>query len=275
MRSGLARLILGGAAGYLIVLVVVALLADVIAPYSPEFRAPGALLAAPSADHLLGTDQQGRDLLTLLIFGARVALLIGFGATLLSMTIGIPIGLISGWQRGLIDSILMGLAEVVFAFPGILLAILLVFITQEPSIFNIMIALSATGWAGWARLTRGQVLQENEKEYVNMALTAGAGRVRILSMHILPNIASILLVQMSFATGAAILAESSLSFLGLGPQNVPSWGSMLSEGAALFICSPYVASFSGLAIFLAVLSFNVVGDRLRDALAQADPLAQG
>jgi peptide/nickel transport system permease protein len=119
------------------------------------------------------------------------------------------------------------------------------------------------------------VLQENEKEYVNMALTAGAGRVRVLSMHILPNIASILLVQMSFATGAAILAESSLSFLGLGPQNVPSWGSMLSEGAALFICSPYVASFSGLAIFLAVLSFNVVGDRLRDALAQADPLTQG
>ncbi len=168
----------------------------------------------------------------------------------------------------------MGLSEVVFAFPGILLAILLVFITQQPSIANIMLALAATGWAGWARLVRGQVLQESEKEYVNLATTAGAGTSRILFRHILPNIMSVILVQVSFAVGAAILAESSLSFLGLGPQDVASWGSLLSEGAALFVCSPYVATFSGLAIFMSVLSFNIIGDRLRDRLAQPDPITR-
>lgn len=274
-RARLGRLTLYAAAGYIVVVMFTALAADFVAPYSPDFRQESQLLAPPSLEHALGTDEQGRDILTLLLYGARVALLVGFGATVISMCIGIPMGLISGWFRGAVDSLLMGLSEVVFAFPGILLAILLVFITQKPSILNIMLALSATGWAGWARLVRGQVLQESEKDYVNMAITAGAGTPRILTVHILPNIMSVVLVQLSFAIGAAILAESSLSFLGLGPQDMPSWGSMLSEGAALFICSPYVATFSGLAIFLSVLSFNIVGDRLRDRLAQPDPVARG
>ncbi len=274
MRAILRNGLLWIAATFVGLLFLTALLADVVSPYAPKDRSDSALLAPPTTTHVLGTDQQGRDTLSLLLHGARVALLVGFGATLLSMSIGIPLGLFSGWRGGLVDSALMGLSEVVFAFPGILLAILLVFITQQPSITNIMLALSATGWAGWARLVRGQVLQESEKEYVNLATTAGAGTIRILFRHILPNIMSVVLVQVSFAVGAAILAESSLSFLGLGPQDVASWGSLLSEGAALFVCSPYVATFSGLAIFLSVLSFNIIGDRLRDRLAQPDPITR-
>ena len=270
MRRRFARRVAGLSLGFILLMVLIALGADFIAPCSPDFRSAGQLLAAPSADHLLGTDQQGRDVLTLLLHGARVAVLVGFGASFLSMLIGIPLGLISGYRGGFVDSAIMGLAEIVFAFPGILLAILLVFITQKPSIFNIMFALSATGWAGWARLVRGQVLHEREKDYVDSARTAGAGTPRILVIHILPNVTSVLLVQASFAIGSAILAESSLSFLGLGPQDMPSWGSMLSEGAALFICSPYLATFSGLAIFLSVLSFNLLGDRLRDRFAQPE-----
>jgi peptide/nickel transport system permease protein len=250
-------------------LVLLALLAPWVAPYGPQARGI-ELLADPGPDHLLGTDQQGRDILTLLLFGSRVALLVGFGATLLSMTLGIPLGLISGYKGGAVDSMIMGICEVVFSFPGILLAILLVFITQSPSVVNVMVALSATGWAGWARLVRGQVLQERTRDYVLMARTAGAGTPRILFRHILPNTVSVLLVQFSFAVGSALLAESSLSFLGLGPQDLPSWGSLLSEGAALFVCSPWMATFSGLAIFVSVLSFNVIGDRLRDRFAQPD-----
>lgn len=270
----LSRLPLWLAVLFLGLVVLVALGADFLSPYNYEFRQQGLLLSGPVQGHVLGTDGQGRDILALLFYGARVALLVGFGATAISMCIGIPLGLLSGWFRGAADAALMGFTEVVFAFPGILLAILLVFITQEPSVFNIMLALSATGWAGWARLTRGQVLQEREKEYITSARVVGAGTGRILFVHILPNIVSTLLVQLSFAVGSAVLAESSLSFLGLGPQDVPSWGSMLSDGAALFVCSPYMATFSGLAIFLSVLSFNIIGDRLRDRFAQADPMVR-
>lgn len=273
MRRLLQQGLLGLALTFVSALFAIALLADFVAPYTPHHRSETDLLSAPSTDHVLGTDQQGRDTLTLLLHGTRVAVLVGFGATLLSMIIGLPLGLFSGWRGGAVDSALMGVTEVVFAFPGILLAILLVFITQQPSIANVMLALSATGWAGWARLVRGQVLQEREKDYVSLATTAGAGTPRILFVHLLPNILSVVLVQMSFAIGAAILAESSLSFLGLGPQDMASWGSLLSEGAALFVCSPYVATFSGLAIFMSVLSFNIIGDRLRDRVARTDPTA--
>ncbi|MBM4354738.1 MAG: ABC transporter permease [Deltaproteobacteria bacterium] len=269
MRGRMGRTVFLLSLGAVGLLALLALLAPWVAPYTPQFRG-SELLARPSAAHFLGTDQQGRDILTLLLYGGRVALLVGFGATLLSMLLGIPLGLISGYKGGKVDAFVMGICEVVFSFPGILLAILLVFITQQPSVGNVVVALSATGWAGWARLVRGQVLQEKHRDYVLMARTAGAGTPRILLHHILPNLASVLLVQFSFAVGSALLAESSLSFLGLGPQNLPSWGSLLSEGAALFVCSPWMATFSGLAIFVSVLSFNVIGDRLRDRFAQPD-----
>ena len=262
-------------AAFVGVLVATALLADVLAPYPAERRQEDLLLAAPQAEHVLGTDDQGRDVLARLVFGTRAVVLVGFGATLVSMLIGIPLGLLSGWRRGMADRLLMGLSEVAFAFPGILLAILLVFLTQRPSVANVVLALSATGWAGWARLVRGQVLVEREKDYVKQAQVAGASTGRIVFVHILPNVASVILVQTGFSIAAAVLAESSLSFLGLGPQEVPSWGAMLSDGAALFISSPYVAVFSGLAIFLSVLSFNVLGDHLRDRLAQPDPVSRG
>lgn len=265
-------LILSG--GFVLAMVLAALLADILSPFAPDARFSHLLLSPPDATHWLGTDEQGRDVFTLLLHGARVALLVGLGSTLISMLIGVPLGMWSGWRRGFVDSGLMGISEVVFAFPGILLAILLVFITQSPSVWNVVLALSATGWAGWARLVRGQMLQERERDYVRAAQTMGVGVLRTWTIHILPNIASVLLVQLSFSVGSAILAESSLSFIGLGPQDVPSWGAMLSDGAALFICSPWVATVSGIAIFLAVLSFNIIGDRLRDWLDQSDPIVR-
>ncbi len=273
-RQHVSHVPLGISGGFVLAMAVAAVLADALAPFALDARFSHLLLSPPDATHWLGTDEQGRDVLTLLLHGARVALLVGLGSTLVSMLIGVPLGMWSGWRRGWVDSALMGISEVVFAFPGILLAILLVFITQRPSVWNVVLALSATGWAGWARLVRGQMLQERERDYVRAAQTMGVGVPRIWLVHILPNIASVLLVQLSFSVGSAILAESSLSFLGLGPQELPSWGGMLSDGAALFICSPWVATFSGIAIFLAVLSFNIIGDRLRDWLDQSDPIVR-
>jgi ABC-type dipeptide/oligopeptide/nickel transport system permease subunit len=263
-RSVAARLSLA----FIGLLVLCAAGADVIAPCPVEQRTADRLLDSPSAEHLLGTDAQGRDVLSLIVHASRVAVIVGVGTTLLSMLVGIPVGLLAGFSGGILDAVLMGTSEVVFAFPGILLALLLVFITQNPTVWTLVVALGATGWAGWARLTRGQVLQERGKDYILLARTAGAGTPRILAIHILPNITSVLLVQVSFSVGTAILAESSLSFIGLGPQDAPSWGAMLSEGAALFLCSPYMATFSGLAVFLSVLAFNIVGDRLRDHAAR-------
>ena len=254
------------AAAYLILLLSVSLAAPLIAPIGPGERDLEALLEPPSSAHPLGTDAEGRDLAAQILHGGRTALVVGLGTVLLSLAVGLPLGLLSGWLGGAFDLALMGVVEVFFAFPGILLAMLLIFLTQSPSTFNVVAALSATGWAGYARLVRGQVLAERRRPYVTAAGALGAGPLRIMGIHLLPNVASPIIVQATFGMAAAILAEASLSFLGLGAQEVPSWGGLLNQGAALFVSSPHVATAAGLAILGTVLSINVLGDVLRDRL---------
>mgnify|MGYP002641726880 CR=1 FL=1 len=254
------------AAGFLIGLLAVSLAAPLLSPLGPGDRDLESLLEAPSRDHVLGTDAEGRDLATQILHGGRTALIVGVSTVLLSLALGLPLGLLSGWLGGTFDLILMGVVEIFFAFPGILLAMLLIFLTQSPSTGNVVVALSATGWAGYARLVRGQVLVERQRPYVTAARALGVGPLRLMGIHLLPNIASPVIVQATFGMAAAILAEASLSFLGLGPQDVPSWGGLLNQGAALFVSSPHVATTAGLAILATVLSINVLGDVLRDRL---------
>lgn len=254
------------AAVFLAVLVLVSAAAPLIAPIRAGDRDLTALLQGPSPGHVLGTDAEGRDLAAQILHGGRTALLVGLTTVLLSLAIGLPLGLLSGWLGGTFDLVLMGVVEVFFAFPGILLAMLLIFLTSSPSIGNVVVALSATGWAGYARLVRGQVLVERGRPYVSAARALGAGPIRLMGIHLLPNVASPVIIQATFGMAAAILAEASLSFLGLGPQDVPSWGGLLNQGAALFVSSPHVATAAGLAILATVLSINVLGDVLRDRL---------
>ena len=160
----------------------------------------------------------------------------------------------------------MRVTEVLMAFPGILLAILLIFITQEPTLLAVIGALSVSGWAGYARLVRGQVLLEREKEYVEAARALGYTRAKIIFQEVLPNVLAPVIVQATFGVAGAILAEASLSFLGLGPQDSPSWGALLDQGASYFLLTPHLAIFPGLAIMFTVLGINFVGDGLRDML---------
>ncbi|MBM4370256.1 MAG: ABC transporter permease [Deltaproteobacteria bacterium] len=259
------------AAAFLLVLVLVAAAAPLLAPLRPGDRDLTALLEPPGRGHPLGTDGEGRDLAAQLVHGARTALVVGISTVLLSLAVGVPLGLLSGWLGGPVDLALMGLTEVFFAFPGILLAMLLIFLAESPSTLHVVAALSATGWAGYARLVRGSVLSERARPYVTAARALGVGPLRLLAVHLLPNVAGPLIVQATFGMAAAILAEASLSFLGLGPQDVPSWGAILDQGAALFVASPHVATAAGLAILGTVLSINVLGDALRDRL---DPTSE-
>jgi len=248
-----------------------ALAAPLLAPYSLADRDDSALLAPPSLVHPLGTDEDGADVLTQLLHGARVAVAVGVLTVAVSLALGLLAGLTAGYAGGWVDEILMRLTEVLLSFPGILLAILIIFVTQEPSTLSVVFALSATGWAGYARLVRAQALLVARHEFVTAARCLGAGPVRIAVRHILPNVLGPVIVQATFGVATAILAEASLSFLGLGPQGSPSWGAMLEQGAALFVKSPTLALAPGLAIVLTVMGVNLLGDALRDRL---DPHAQ-
>jgi peptide/nickel transport system permease protein len=264
MRRRPYRLWVG--AGIVGALVVVGLLGPLVAPYAPEARDAGAILSSPSAEHWLGADEEGRDILTLLIHGARVALLVGLGAVLVSALLGTAVGLISGYARGLVDVLLQRLIEVVFAFPGILLAILIVFVTGRPSVLSVVAALAATGWAGYARLVRGQVLSRREEPYVMATRVLGLPLQNVLLRHVLPSVAGSVVVLMTFQLATAILAETGLSYLGLGPQDGTSWGGLLEQGAVLFVKSPLIGLSAGLSIAVTVIGVNLLGDHLRDWL---------
>lgn len=246
--------------------ILVALLAPWIAPYALDQVDIARQLDPPSAAHLLGTDESGRDVLTMLLYGARVAMLVGFCTVGISATLGVALGAISGYFGGWVDEVFMRLTEILMAFPGILLAILIIFITQEPSLWAVVGALTVSGWAGYARLVRGQVLSERERDYVEAARALGLSTPRIIFRHILPNTLAPVIVQATFGIAGAILAEASLSFLGLGPQDSPSWGAMLDQGASYFLLTPHLAIAPGLAIMITVLGMNFLGDGLRDLL---------
>lgn len=246
--------------------IAVALLAPVLAPHGPWDIDLASELAGPSARHWLGAGENGIDVLTHVLYGARVSLIVSLFAVLLSAGIGVVLGGIAGYAGGLVDEGLMRVVDVLLAFPGILLAIFITAV-MGPSLMNVVFALTVTGWTGYARLMRGQLLTLREREYVQAARVLGAGHSRILFRHLLPNAAGPLLVQATFAVPGVILAEASLSFLGLGvPPGTPSWGALVDQGTQYLLVAPHIALFPGIALAIVVLGFNFLGDALRDAM---------
>jgi len=258
-------LLLAGA-GIVAGMSLLALLAPLIAPYSPTAINAEALLQAPSWAHPLGTDALGRDVLSRMLYGARVSLWVGFVAVGLSVTIGLALGLMAGYAGGLTDEIVMRGVDVMLCFPSFFL-ILAVIAFLEPSLLNIMIVIGLTSWMGVARLVRAETLSLRSRDFVLAARVAGAGPLRILTLHVLPNAAAPVLVSATLGVAGAILVESSLSFLGLGVQPpMPSWGNILMEGKDVLEIAPWLSFFPGLAILLTVLGYNLLGESLRDVL---------
>ncbi len=244
--------------------IIPALLAPWIVPFDPEEMVLSEQLQLPSWNHPLGQDQNGSDILSRLLMGARISLYVGFWVIGISGGIGIAVGLISGYYGGWLDVIIMRIVDVLLAFPGLLLAIALVAVLG-PNLNNVIIALTVLGWVSYARLVRGQVLSVKEQEYVLASQTSGISDARVMVRHILPNVIQPVIVQATFNLAGTIIAESSLSFLGLGvPPGTPSWGTMLSEGKDVLIEAPHVSIFPGLAIMLVVMVCNMLGDALRD-----------
>ena len=259
-------------------LVLVALLAFIaataplIAPADPLKQELSQRLRPPSAEHWLGTDQLGRDLLSRMIYGARISLLIGLVVVGLAAGVGIFVGLLAGFSGGWLDESLMRLTDVFFAFPALILA-MAISGALGPSLTNAMIAIAIVSWPVYARLVRAQVLSLRELEYVEASRSLGASSGRIMWQHILPNTLSPLLVQASFDMGAAILAAAGLSFIGFGTQPpTPEWGIMVSDGRNYIATHPWLSLYPGLAILITVAAFNLIGDGLRDAL---DPRLRG
>lgn len=244
-----------------------ALFAPYIAPQDPaDINLPNRL-ATPSTLHWCGTDELGRDIFSRLIYGARISMLVGSCVVTGSLLLGLVIGAIAGYYGGRIDRFVNVVVMNAFlSFPGILLAIAFVAF-RGPGIFNLVLALALGGWVGYARLVRAQVLAAREKEYVEAARAVGANDWRIIVHHILPNIIQPVIVQAAIGMAGAILAEATMSFLGLGvPPPTASWGSMLNDGRAHLFDAPHLVLFPALAVMLAVLSFNFIGDALRDYL---------
>jgi peptide/nickel transport system permease protein len=257
------------AVGALLVVVFVccALFAPILAPQSPAHIDLPNRLTTPSSAHWFGTDELGRDILSRIIFGARISMLVGGSVVSLSLLIGLIVGSVSGYYGGLLDRFINIIVMNAFlSFPGILLAIAFVAF-RGPGLFNLILALSLGGWIGYARLVRAQILAVREREFVEAARALGAGDVRILVRHILPNIIQPVIVQSAIGLAGAILAEATMSFLGLGvPPPTASWGSMLNDARVHLFDAPHLVLFPAATVMLAVLSFNFIGDALRDLL---------
>jgi peptide/nickel transport system permease protein len=244
---------------------VCALLAPLLAPYDPLLQDLGSRLRPPSAEHWLGTDSLGRDIASRILYGARISLIIGVVVVTVAGVVGTAIGLVAGYAGGLVDDALMRLTEVFLAFPALILAMAIAG-ALGPSLTNAIIAIAAVTWAVYARLVRGQILSLRRREFVEAARAIGASRTRIVVRHLLPNALAPLMIQASFDLGSSIIAAAGLSFIGFGAQPpTPEWGVMISEGRNYISTQPWLSLFPGLAILLAVGSFNLLGDGLRDA----------
>src|SRR6266536_1506166 len=252
---------------FIVVFVAFALFAPWIAPQDPASIHLPLRLDPPSSAHWFGTDELGRDILSRVIYGARISMLVGSCVVLTSLALGLIIGSIAGYYGGAIDRFVnVVLMNAFLSFPGILLAIAFIAF-RGPGIFNLVLALSLGGWVGYARLVRGQVLAAREREFVEAARALGAGDLRIVTRHILPNIIQPVIVQAAIGMAGAILAEATMSFLGLGvPPPTASWGTMLNDGRGHLFDAPHLVLFPAVAVMLAVLSFNFIGDALRDLL---------
>jgi len=269
-RRALRRLLRrrGAVVGLVVIaaFVLLAIFAPLVSPYDP-IATNWALVRKPaSAAHWFGTDELGRDILTRVIFGARASLMAGLVSVGIALSIGVPVGMVAGYRGGFIDSLISRITDAMLACPFLILAIALAAFLG-PSLSNAMIAIGITATPIFVRLTRAQVMNVKVEDYVEAARAIGNPSWRIALFHILPNILPALLVQATLSIAAAIIAEAALSFLGLGQQPpAPSWGSMLNAAQRFLTQAPWMAIWPGLAIFLTVLSFNLVGDGLRDAL---------
>jgi len=251
--------------------VLMALFAPLIAPYDPAATNFSSVLQGPSAAHIMGTDDLGRDVFSRVVFGARASLEAGVLATLLALVIAVPLGLMAGYYRGWWDPVISRVSDVMLAFPFLIVAVGMAAIFG-PSLRNVVVALGVAAIPWVVRVTRGEALALREQEFVRAAVANGAGDRTVLSRHLLPNMAGTLLVQATVWIPQAIIGEAVLSFLGLGVQPpTPSWGSMLSAAQPFISIDAWLALWPGLAIFLATLSFNLLGDGLRDVL---DPKTQ-
>ena len=253
-------------------LVIAAIFANFITPYPPNEMSlpdrftPPFFMSEGSMDHILGTDQLGRDILSRMIFGARISLSVSLLVIAISSTIGTIMGMLAGYARGRTDAFLMRVTDAALAFPALLIALLLA-VTLGPSFGTVVIALSALGWAPYARMMRGEVIKLREEDFVAQARVIGTSPVKILLRHLFPNVVNTLVVLMTMSVGLVILIEASLSFLGAGvPPPTPTWGSMASEGRDKLAQAWWMSLFPSLAIGLVVLSCNFMGDWLRDRL---------
>ena len=266
LRNRLAQI--GGAV--LLLLALAAVLAPWMAPYDPlDVSLPAALLP-PSSSHWLGTDQLGRDVLSRLIYGARISLLIGCIAVGVAVVIGTTVGVVAGYHGGWVDSALMRLTDTMLAFPSIFL-LLAVIAMLEPNIYNIMVVIGLTGWMGVARLVRAEVLSLKEREFVLAARVLGASSLRLILRHVLPNAMAPVLVAATLGVGGAVLTESVLSYLGLGVQPpTPSWGNILNEGRVALGVAWWLTLAPGVCILVTVLAFNLLGEGIRERLSRSD-----
>ena len=237
-----------------------------IAPRSPSAIDLRHAFELPSSAHWLGTADNGVDIVSILLYGARLAGVVALGSVGLSLAIGAPLGALAGTRGGWTDRIVMSLADLVQSFPAIVLHVAVVALIARPSVIVVILALAANGWAPQARLARAQALSVRERDFILAARALGASETRVVMRHVLPNLAGPLVVSATSALGAAVLAESTLSFLGLGPGLSTSWGALLDQGASVILRFPHVALVSGGALALTVLAFNLAGDELRDRL---------
>ena len=257
---------------FVLLLALLAIFAPVVSPYNPYIVDLDNSLLPPSLHHWLGTDNFGRDVLTRILYGARISLVVGLVPSFIALVIGTAMGILSGYVGGRTDFVVMRLADMMIAFPSLLLAMVVMY-TLGANLLNIFIALALVGWAGVARVVRAQTLALKEKEFIEAARANGTGRLTIMGHHIFPNVVPTLIVLFSLSIPDAIMWESSLSFLGVGVQPpASSWGLLVSAGKDYLFQAPMVAVAPGVAILIAVLAFNFVGDGLRDAL---DPSMKG
>ncbi|MDR1580922.1 MAG: ABC transporter permease [Synergistaceae bacterium] len=259
------RLVLA-AAGVLAAFVFVAAAAPLIAPYDPAYQSLADSLQGPSRAHLLGTDEFGRDILSRIVYGARISLSVGLVSQAIACCIGVLLGALAGYYGGIADTVISRTMEIFSAFPELLFAIGIMFVLG-PGVINVFIALGLLSWTSYARLVRGQVMQLRETEYAQACVVCGGSDTRVILRHLLPNCFSIIIVLVTLGIPGAILTEASLSYIGLGVQPpTASWGQMISTAQQYISFYPYYSVAPGLAIVVTVLSFNVFGDGLRDAL---------
>jgi peptide/nickel transport system permease protein len=243
-----------------------ALLAPVLAPHDPVRQDLEKDLLTYSMENPLGTDKLGRDILSRILYGGQISLLVGVTTVVISVSLGLALGSLSGYFGGWVDQLLMRLVDVLMAFPGILLAIAFTAVLG-PGLDHVILALCLIGWTGYARLIRGEILALREREYVQAARALGCRPRRIILRHLVPNLLPPMLIQATFGLAAAVVAEGSLSFLGLGVQPpTPSWGAMLNEGRQFLLVAPHLTTYPGIAIMITVFGLNLVGDGLQDRL---------